>query len=199
MAWHSLQSIVHLCCDLQSLLMWVRKANPHMSQLLMKWVEKQYQLPIKQMDIITQVALILGVVCSIIIGVGTPGANFIMRGLSLLLYLAFQKPNGSLSLMHEDIMKLIPSTINTVLYKFPLIAKTVIYTVCDCHCTTYQPTCLDWRLWSIQTIAPISQHLRCGAQNLSLRPITAGKAVQRRPSPIMTLKITLLCSSLSPM
>ncbi|KAI6094548.1 hypothetical protein F5141DRAFT_1223693 [Pisolithus sp. B1] len=59
--------------------------------------ENHYQPPIERMDITAQVALLLGVVCSVIFGAGTSMANFIMGGLSLLLFLAFQKPDGTLS------------------------------------------------------------------------------------------------------
>ncbi|KAI9463751.1 hypothetical protein HD554DRAFT_2175465 [Boletus coccyginus] len=80
-------------------------------------IEKEYRLPMKRMDTIPQVALVLGVVCSIIFGVSTPGANFVMSGLSLLLYLAFQKSNGTLSTSHENVMRQIPSSIGGALAK----------------------------------------------------------------------------------
>ena len=62
-----------------------------------------------------------------------------MSSLSLLLYLAFQRSDGTISLAHENIMKQIPTTISSVLSKSPLDAKTIVYAICCCHCT-YAPT-----------------------------------------------------------
>jgi hypothetical protein len=100
---------------------------------------KEYQPPIEHMDVVVQVTLLLGIVCSIAFGVGTTGATFIMNTLSLLLYITFKKPNGMLSATHENVMKQIPATIASALSKFQLDAKTVVYAVCGCH-TIYPPT-----------------------------------------------------------
>ncbi|KIK20353.1 hypothetical protein PISMIDRAFT_105907, partial [Pisolithus microcarpus 441] len=95
--------------------------------------ETQYRPPIERMDVIAQVTLLLGIVCSIIFGIGTTGANFVMSSLSLVLYLAFQKPDGTLSVTHENIMREIPSTISGALSRFQLNAKMIRYAVCTCH------------------------------------------------------------------
>ena len=100
---------------------------------------KEHQPPIEHMDVVAQVTLLLGVVCSIIFGVGTTGTTFIMNALSLLLYIAFKKPDGMLSATHENVMKQIPATIASALSKFQLDAKTVVYAVCGCH-AIYPPT-----------------------------------------------------------
>ena len=109
------------------------------SRLMKRVAGKEYQPPVEHMDVIAQVTLLLGVVCSVIFGVGTAGANFIMNGLSLLLYIAFQKSDGTLSAAHENMIKQIPSTISSALSKFQLSAKTVAYAVCGCH-SIYPPT-----------------------------------------------------------
>ncbi|KAF8119273.1 hypothetical protein EV363DRAFT_1200533 [Boletus edulis] len=101
--------------------------------------DSHYQPPIDRMDVTAQVALLLGVICSVIFRVGTSAGNFIMACLSLVLYLAFQNPGGALSLAHENIIKQMPSTIGGALSKFNLMAKTIPYAVCSCHCT-YPPT-----------------------------------------------------------
>ena len=91
------------------------------------------------MDIIAQVVLVIDVVCSAILGVSTSGSNFVLSTLLLLLYIAFQKADGTLSHSHENIMKQIPATIGGALSKFRLSFKTVPYAICTCHCT-YAPT-----------------------------------------------------------
>ncbi|KIK16137.1 hypothetical protein PISMIDRAFT_16012 [Pisolithus microcarpus 441] len=101
--------------------------------------ENHYQPPVEQMDAIAQVTLLLGIICNVIFGIGTSGANFIMNGLSLLLYLAFRKSDGTLSAVHQNVMAQIPSTIGVALSKFQLATKTIIYAICACHCT-YAPS-----------------------------------------------------------
>ncbi|KIJ64131.1 hypothetical protein HYDPIDRAFT_29015 [Hydnomerulius pinastri MD-312] len=64
--------------------------------------ETQNQSPVDRMDAIAQVATVIGVVCSIVMGVSKRGGNFIMGALSLLLYLAFQTTSGSLSISHDN-------------------------------------------------------------------------------------------------
>ena len=90
------------------------------------------------MAIIAQVSTLLGIVCSVIIGVSQWGGDFIMGTLSLLLYISFQCSNGTLSLSHENMLKQIPLTIESALSRFNLTSKTVPYAVCNCHCT-YRP------------------------------------------------------------
>ena len=101
--------------------------------------EIQYQPPIERMDSIVQVVLVIGVVCSVILGVGTSGSNFVLSALSLLLYIMFQKADGTLSHSHENIMRQIPATIGGALSKFRIGFKTVPYAICTCHCI-YAPT-----------------------------------------------------------
>lgn len=91
------------------------------------------------MDVVAQVAVVIGVVCSTIMGVGTRDGNFLMGALSLLLYLAFQVLKGTSGVLHEHVLKQIPSTIKGALAKLNLNCKTVPYAVClSCHCT-YTP------------------------------------------------------------
>ena len=91
------------------------------------------------MDMIAQVTLLIGVVCSVVMGVSQRGGNFIISALSLLLYLAFQRHDGTLSPTHENIVRQIPSTIKGALARFNLTCNTISYATCTCHCT-YVPT-----------------------------------------------------------
>ena len=107
--------------------------------MLTSLVVNQDQSPIHCMDVVAQVAMLICVMCHIMFGVDTRGGIFIMGAISLLLYLAFQTSKGTPSLSQENILQRIPSTIQTALSRFQLSCKTVIYTVCSCHCT-YAPT-----------------------------------------------------------
>ncbi|KAI5985683.1 hypothetical protein F5J12DRAFT_787355 [Pisolithus orientalis] len=52
--------------------------------------DDQYCSPINHMDTIAQVTLVIGVICSIVMDVGTRAGNFIMNTLSLLLFPCLQ-------------------------------------------------------------------------------------------------------------
>lgn len=91
------------------------------------------------MDTIAQVTLLIGIVCVVVMGVSLRGGNFIITALSLLLYLAFQRHDGTLSSVHENILKQIPSTVEEALARFNLTCKTTPCATCTCHCT-YAPT-----------------------------------------------------------
>ena len=94
------------------------------------------------MDIIAQVAVLIGVVCSIMMGVSQRSGSFITGTLSLLLSLAFQRSDGRLSASHENIIRQLPPTMEVALDKIDLMSKTVTYVVCSCHCT-YTPSYLE--------------------------------------------------------
>ena len=100
---------------------------------------EQGQSPIEHMSTIAQVALVIGLVCKVMMGVNEHGSNFVLTALSLLLFLAFQQSNGTLSLSHENVLKQIPAMIETALAKFNLKYKTIVFATCACHCT-YAPT-----------------------------------------------------------
>lgn len=75
------------------------------------------------MDTVAQVVLLIGVVCVVVMGVSLRGGSFIITALSLLLYLAFQRHDGTLSSTHENILKQIPSTIEEALARLISHAK----------------------------------------------------------------------------
>ncbi|KIO08055.1 hypothetical protein M404DRAFT_134964, partial [Pisolithus tinctorius Marx 270] len=101
--------------------------------------DDQYCSPVNHMDTIAQVTLVIGVICSIVMDVGTRAGNFIMNALSLLLFLAFKDTSGQLSVSHENILAQIPLSIASALGKFKLMGNTIPYAICSCHCT-YAPT-----------------------------------------------------------
>jgi hypothetical protein len=67
-------------------------------------VVNQDQSPIRRMDIVAQVAVLICVVCHVMFGIDTCSSSFIMGAMSLLLYLAFQTSKGTLSLSQENIL-----------------------------------------------------------------------------------------------
>ena len=91
------------------------------------------------MDTVAQVALLIGVVCVVVMGVSLRGGSFIITALSLLLCLAFQRHDGTLSSAHENILKQIPSTIEEALARLNLTCKMTPCATCTCHCM-YAPT-----------------------------------------------------------
>lgn len=83
---------------------------------------------------VAQVALFLGVVCSIMFGVSRRAGDFIMSMLSILLRLAFQQRDGSIDAAQESIHAEIPHRIEEALKHFNLEGRTTTYAMCpSCH------------------------------------------------------------------
>lgn len=97
---------------------------------------------VNRSDEIAQVAEFLCVACNVFMGVSRRGCDFILGIISILLFLAFRRPDGTLNFSHEHILKQIPMTVERALTNFHLTGKTVKYAVCRCHCT-YAPTYTD--------------------------------------------------------
>ena len=107
------------------------------------------------MDRITQVSIFLGVVCTVIMGVSRQDADFVLKLINMLLYLAFTT-GGPVPPRGEEILKQMPQEIRSLLSKFDLDSRTITYAVCPtCDCTyepefpngpnspTYPPTCTN--------------------------------------------------------
>ncbi|KIM72550.1 hypothetical protein PILCRDRAFT_31963, partial [Piloderma croceum F 1598] len=101
--------------------------------------EHHFTASIRNFDTIAQVAIFLGVFCSVIIDVSRNDGDFIMGLINIILFLAFTGPGGEVTPTHEDIIAQMPQNIQQVLSKFDLDSRTTTYAVCPaCHCT-YKP------------------------------------------------------------
>lgn len=99
-----------------------------------------YTSTIGQLDVIAQVAVFLGVVCSVIMGVSRRDGDFIMQLLNIILHAAFYS-FGELVMQprHHDIIAQVPTSITKALSLIDLNAATTTYAVCPtCNCT-YEP------------------------------------------------------------
>lgn len=135
-------------------------------------IDDQHRPPVEHMDVVAQVATLIGVVCSVIMGVAERGGNFIMNALSLLLYLVFQRNDGTLSISHENVLRQIPSTMQSALSKFSLTSKVVPYAVCNCHCT-YRPTYVPGSAtpcYPAQCTNHLTPETICGEELLDILP-----------------------------
>lgn len=95
---------------------------------------------ISKLDIITQVSAFLGVICTVIMGVSCRDGDMIMGLVNIILFLAFQQPDGVLRSRHEDIISEMPQSIEAALSRFDLDSRTTVYAVCpSCH-FLYKPT-----------------------------------------------------------
>lgn len=96
-----------------------------------------------RLDPVAQVAIIIGVICTTIMGIGKRDGTFLLGAMSLLIYLTFQSVKATSGVLHEHILKQVPSTIESAMNKISLDSKTIPYAVCSaCHCT-YAPTCAN--------------------------------------------------------
>ena len=88
---------------------------------------------------IAQVAIFLGVSCSIVMDVSCNDGDFIMGLINIILFLAFSGPGSEATPKHEDIIAKMPQNIQQALSKFDLDSCITTYVVCPaCHCT-YKP------------------------------------------------------------
>ena len=72
-------------------------------------------------------------------GVSRRDGDMIMGLVNVILFLAFQQPDGILQSRHEDIISEMPQNVSAALSKFDLDSQTTIYAVCPaCHCI-YKP------------------------------------------------------------
>jgi hypothetical protein len=110
-----------------------------MSSFIYLSVDTLPQAPVNNLDEITQIVLFLGVACRVIIGVSRSSCDLIMKIMSIVLFLAFQRSDNGLNSSHTNILKQIPMTSESAEARFHLNGKTVPYAVCSCHCT-YAPT-----------------------------------------------------------
>jgi hypothetical protein len=119
--------------------------NTGKSQVCRSWllayssIDALQQASVDRSDEISQIVLFLCVACRVVMGVSRSSCDLIIKIISVVLFLAFRRSDGSLSSSHENILKQIPLTSDGAEAKFHLTGKTIAYAVCSCHCT-YPPT-----------------------------------------------------------
>jgi hypothetical protein len=99
--------------------------------------DHHWNLPIDNLSPTAQVAILLGVVCSVIMGVSRNGGDIIMAFLSITLVTGFMA--GRMNMHQERILSEIPLNITDALSKFNFEGKTTIYAVCPRCQFTYKP------------------------------------------------------------
>jgi hypothetical protein len=101
--------------------------------------DHHFDPPIDCNNAVAQVAIFLGIVCHVIMGMSRMASNLVLGLVSLVLRLGLSRVGGSATL-HGRILDEIPLTIDTALKRFDLDGKICTYAVCtQCHCT-YKPT-----------------------------------------------------------
>jgi hypothetical protein len=105
-----------------------------MSSFIYLSVDTLPQAPVNNLDEITQIILFLGVACRVIIGVSRSSCDLIMKIMSIILFLTFQRSDNGLNSSHTNILKQIPMTSEGAEARFHINGKTVPYAVCSCHC-----------------------------------------------------------------
>ncbi|KLO05589.1 hypothetical protein SCHPADRAFT_946791 [Schizopora paradoxa] len=92
-------------------------------------------------NIVAQIALLLGAVCSIIFGVSRRAGDFVMGSLNVLLGVIFVDQQGTrgTNARGEAILKQIPKKVETASDKFNLKGRLVYYAVCTECKQTHKP------------------------------------------------------------
>ncbi|KAJ7493938.1 hypothetical protein FB451DRAFT_1388071 [Mycena latifolia] len=97
--------------------------------------------PIKHLDVMAQIMILLGLVCNVILGLSIGHTNFIFGTVTLMIKLAMlmhtkqnTEGNYSYDALQEEILKELPSSLYTAMQKLNLDGKTVLYAACpSCH------------------------------------------------------------------
>ncbi|KAG2120415.1 uncharacterized protein F5147DRAFT_646930 [Suillus discolor] len=104
------------------------------------------QDPVNELDEIIQIVLFLGVTCRVIIGVSRSSCDLIMKIISIILFLAFRRPDNGLNSSHTNILKQIPMTSESAEARFHLKGKTVL-------------TLTGELLFAVQRHIPLDHHI----------------------------------------
>ncbi|KAH9940336.1 hypothetical protein B0H21DRAFT_579979 [Amylocystis lapponica] len=102
--------------------------------------DHHYDVPVSRANVVAQITMFIGVVATVLLGVGRRGSDFLLLMIRLLVSLTLgSRGGGELDIASQNIVSQIPLTINEALSKFKLDGRTTIYAVCPtCHCI-YEP------------------------------------------------------------
>ncbi|KAJ7738839.1 hypothetical protein DFH07DRAFT_965938 [Mycena maculata] len=118
--------------------------------------------PVRGVGLIAQVMMLLGIVCHVIMGLGTDPTNFVLQTVTLIIKMvmslhAVKTADGKeeYDAGQKDILGELPTTLYTAMKRFNLDGKTMQYAMCpSCHHThpplnpaaavlTYPETCVN--------------------------------------------------------
>lgn len=104
--------------------------------MLMSITDHHFKYNMKGLDVIAQIAIFLGVMCTVMMGISRRDGDFLMRMINMIMHWVFKAATGKLPTCAAEIFKQTPTTIRSALSRFNLDSRTVIYAVCTtCHCT----------------------------------------------------------------
>jgi hypothetical protein len=101
-----------------------------------------YENPVKKLDTIAQVMILLGITCHVIIGLSTNPCNFIIHVVTLIVKMAMatklSKGMGGQETYDANqyhILDQLPTSLYTALNKFNIDGQTTMYAMCPtCNC-----------------------------------------------------------------
>ena len=89
---------------------------------------------------VSQVAIFLGVVCSVVAGLGGRVADMVLGLVSMIIILVARDAQGAIDDRRAEMLRHVPQNVRAALSQFNLDGKTTVYAVCPaCH-YTYAPT-----------------------------------------------------------
>ncbi|KAF7324374.1 hypothetical protein MVEN_02647000 [Mycena venus] len=169
--------------------------------------------PVKQLDLIAQVMILLGIICHVIVGLGTDPANFILDSVTLIIKLVMsmkleKKEDGTegYDAEQQDLLEQLPSSLYVAMKRFNIDGKTVQYAVCpSCHHThapinpaaavpSYSATCVNRVVdkSGARTVIhrpPCSNSLRSGIEQKCDEACDAAFAALKNPPPVHSTNI----------
>jgi hypothetical protein len=91
------------------------------------------------MNVVSQIACLIGVICSVIMGISRRGSDYIVKLLGIYLVAGFNVKASGPTRAEHDVMGTIPLNVAEALSKFNLEGRTVTYACCPQCLQTYKP------------------------------------------------------------
>ena len=89
---------------------------------------------------VAQVAMFIGVACTVISGLGHNIGDMIMALISMVVALVARDPEGNINDRRAQMLVHLPPNLRQALERFQLDGRTTVYATCPhCHCT-YEPS-----------------------------------------------------------
>lgn len=99
-----------------------------------------YNPPIDTYDYLPQIIMFVVVIATVMMGGSRRMSEMMLGVLAIALKLAFTIGKSTINVTEAHILDQIPGTLDSILKRFQLEGKTMVYAVCpECHCT-YPPT-----------------------------------------------------------
>ena len=90
-------------------------------------IDHHFSTSINKLDIITQAATFLGIICTVIMGVSHRDGDMIIGLVNIILFLVFRQPDGVMRSQHEDVISQMPQSITVAQKTVPMFGHFLMF------------------------------------------------------------------------